>query len=212
MHPTPTPDSNPTRPQLHVTSIATSRRGQHAPQIEPEPAPSASPSPSPSASPSPAPSASPSPSASPLSPSAPCARAHPFLRPSAFGRCSLGLSTQGSSTLLPLIMAPALRGCRYARHTLNGAPTQGNASPTWCLRCGRNPNPNPNPNSHPHPHPHPHPHLHPNQAAAQILQRGWKCPHCTFLNMNAPILDPHTKQHKGFCEICEGVTTLFGTA
>uniref|UniRef100_A0A7S0EA34 Uncharacterized protein n=1 Tax=Phaeocystis antarctica TaxID=33657 RepID=A0A7S0EA34_9EUKA len=49
-------------------------------------------------------------------------------------------------------------------------------------------------------------------AAAQILQRGWKCPHCTFLNMNAPILDPHTKQHKGFCEICEGVTTLFGTA
>ena len=50
------------------------------------------------------------------------------------------------------------------------------------------------------------------QAAAQILQRGWKCPHCTFLNMNAPILDPHTKQHKGFCEICEGVTTLFGTS
>jgi hypothetical protein len=30
--------------------------------------------------------------------------------------------------------------------------------------------------------------------------------------MNAPILDPHTKQHKGFCEICEGVTTLFATA
>jgi len=47
-------------------------------------------------------------------------------------------------------------------------------------------------------------------AAAQVMQRGWKCAHCTFLNQNAPILDPHTKQHKGFCEICEGVTTLFG--
>jgi len=50
------------------------------------------------------------------------------------------------------------------------------------------------------------------QAAAQVMQRGWKCAHCTFLNQNAPILDPHTKQHKGFCEICEGVTTLFGTS
>jgi len=49
-------------------------------------------------------------------------------------------------------------------------------------------------------------------AAAQVMQRGWKCAHCTFLNQNAPILDPHTKQHKGFCEICEGVTTLFGTS
>lgn len=49
-------------------------------------------------------------------------------------------------------------------------------------------------------------------AAAQVMQRGWKCAHCTFLNQNVPILDPHTKQHKGFCEICEGVTTLFGTS
>jgi hypothetical protein len=24
-------------------------------------------------------------------------------------------------------------------------------------------------------------------------------------------LDPHTKQHKGFCEICEGVPTLVAT-
>ena len=44
------------------------------------------------------------------------------------------------------------------------------------------------------------------------MQRGWKCAHCTYLNQNAPILDPHTKQHKGFCEICEGVTTLFGAS
>ena len=43
------------------------------------------------------------------------------------------------------------------------------------------------------------------------MQRGWKCAHCTFLNQNAPILDPHTKQHKGFCEICEGVPTLVAT-
>ena len=52
----------------------------------------------------------------------------------------------------------------------------------------------------------------PGTAAAQVMQRGWKCAHCTFLNQNAPILDPHTKQHKGFCEICEGVTTLFGAS
>ena len=49
-------------------------------------------------------------------------------------------------------------------------------------------------------------------AASQVMQRGWKCAHCTYLNQNAPILDPHTKQHKGFCEICEGVTTLFGAS
>ena len=36
----------------------------------------------------------------------------------------------------------------------------------------------------------------------------WKCAHCTFLNHSLAILDPQTKQHKGFCEICEGVTTL----
>lgn len=37
---------------------------------------------------------------------------------------------------------------------------------------------------------------------------GWKCLHCTFFNHSTPILDPQTKRHKGFCEICEGVTTL----
>ena len=40
------------------------------------------------------------------------------------------------------------------------------------------------------------------------MQRGWKCAHCTFVNDSVPILDPTTKQHKGFCAICEGVTTL----
>ena len=36
----------------------------------------------------------------------------------------------------------------------------------------------------------------------------WKCAHCTYLNTTPAILDPSTKTHKGFCEICEGVTTL----
>eukprot|EP00966_Prymnesium_polylepis_P061667 1430916-Prymnesium_polylepis.2 len=36
----------------------------------------------------------------------------------------------------------------------------------------------------------------------------WKCAHCTYLNHSPAILDPQSKNHKGFCEICEGVTTL----
>ena len=45
---------------------------------------------------------------------------------------------------------------------------------------------------------------------AALSGTGWKCSHCTYLNTsNLRILDPQTKQHKGFCEICEGVTTLW---
>ena len=44
---------------------------------------------------------------------------------------------------------------------------------------------------------------------AALSGTGWKCSHCTYLNTSNPILDPQTKQHKGFCEICEGVTTLW---
>ncbi|KAL1528099.1 hypothetical protein AB1Y20_009464 [Prymnesium parvum] len=36
----------------------------------------------------------------------------------------------------------------------------------------------------------------------------WKCAHCTYLNQSPAILDPQSKNYKGFCEICEGVTTL----
>ena len=36
----------------------------------------------------------------------------------------------------------------------------------------------------------------------------WRCDHCTFENRNPPIYDQLTSTHKGFCEICQGVTTV----
>ena len=45
---------------------------------------------------------------------------------------------------------------------------------------------------------------HPNPAPIT----SWKCAHCTYVNTSPAILDPQSKAHKGFCEICEGVTTL----
>ena len=36
----------------------------------------------------------------------------------------------------------------------------------------------------------------------------WRCEHCTFENRNPPIYDQHSSTYKGFCEICQGVTTV----
>lgn len=38
----------------------------------------------------------------------------------------------------------------------------------------------------------------------------WRCEHCTFENRNPPIYDQLTQAYKGFCEICQGVTTVKG--
>ena len=38
----------------------------------------------------------------------------------------------------------------------------------------------------------------------------WRCEHCTFENRNPPIFDQLTQAYKGFCEICQGVTTVRG--